>query len=557
MPGIRRRIWFSVCGTLMALMLAIGPLSMTGFTHAAAQGTADDAEILLAAASDMADELETVDAPRTLELEQAESDSITLNFLNPSDEPITDFYLTFRAEAPRDGIDDPFDVGVFYRDQGNGEPYLNLVLLSDGGDGPVWGVFNEDGTLETGDIDPDLFPTDEGSRYNVEIAVIGDEMAFAINGDPVALVDISSNSDAGRISLASGLFGNTQVDGDIVDISRISLYDLGDGDTGSTTGTTDNGTTGTSTGGDAAASEIYDFVVNYDPELWELRSITQTEQNYTSLGLDNVEVFDFVDGQTQVLMFAGESTNSVRECVNLDLQYFEEDSTRYDYVGIAEDDDGDPIQGRTQSGDGYYTVIYLDDNGPADAEYDTPEPITVYIECRPIVDGESLMLIEQYARDAVFNDAIDGRIELLAGIEVGGGGSTSSDTDEPIEDEDQPTEDDDQPIDDADLSDGTLIVIIDGDVEGEATIESSGSTRARVIVTVDGADEGALVVIQEGSCDDLAGESAYDVGEIDDQGESSGRVRITPEDLAGDYALTIVDADTEDYEEPLGCGDIG
>ncbi|MEZ4625634.1 MAG: hypothetical protein R2843_12765 [Thermomicrobiales bacterium] len=87
------------------------------------------------------------------------------------------------------------------------------------------------------------------------------------------------------------------------------------------------------------------------------------------------------------------------------------------------------------------------------------------------------MLIEQYARDAVFNDAIDGRIELLAGIEVGGGGSTSSDTDEPIEDEDQPTEDDDQPIDDADLSDGTLIVIIDGDVEGEATIESSGSAR--------------------------------------------------------------------------------
>ncbi|MEZ4625637.1 MAG: hypothetical protein R2843_12780 [Thermomicrobiales bacterium] len=54
-------------------------MSMTGFSQAAAQGTADrDAEILLAAASDMADELETVDAPRTLELEQAESDSITL-----------------------------------------------------------------------------------------------------------------------------------------------------------------------------------------------------------------------------------------------------------------------------------------------------------------------------------------------------------------------------------------------------------------------------------------------------------------------------------------------
>ncbi|MEZ4625636.1 MAG: hypothetical protein R2843_12775 [Thermomicrobiales bacterium] len=51
---------------------------------------------------------------------------------------------------------------------------------------------------------------------------------------------------------------------------RFRSTTLGDGDTGSTTGTTDNGTTGTSTGGDTAASEIYDFVVNYDPELWEL-----------------------------------------------------------------------------------------------------------------------------------------------------------------------------------------------------------------------------------------------------------------------------------------------
>ncbi|MEZ4625635.1 MAG: hypothetical protein R2843_12770 [Thermomicrobiales bacterium] len=78
------------------------------------------------------------------------------------------------------------------------------------------------------------------------------------------------------------------------------------------------------------------------------------------------------------------SDHLVRECVNLDLQYFERKIRHVTIiVGIAEDDDGDPIQGRTQSGDGYYTVIYLDDNGPADAEYDTPEPITVYIECRP------------------------------------------------------------------------------------------------------------------------------------------------------------------------------
>ena len=76
-------------------------------------------------------------------------------------------------------------------------------------------------------------------------------------------------------------------------------------------------------------------------------------------------------------------------------------------------------------------------------------------------------------------------------------------------------------------------------------------------VIVEGADEGALVVIQEGTCDDLAGAPAFLVGLIDDLGEASGRVRITPEELEGAYALTIVDADSEDYDNPLGCGDIG
>jgi hypothetical protein len=550
MTGTRKRSWLAWCTPVLALLLAFGSLGSLGTGVAAAQSSADEAEMLLAAASELADEREPVDSPRTLDLEQAESSSITVNFLNPADEPIADFYLSFRAEAPRDGDDEPFDIGVYFRDQGNDEPYLNLILLSSADNGPRWGIFNEEGNIESGDLDEDVFPIEEGSRYNVELAVIGDEAAFAINGEPIALIDISDNPVPGRISLASGLFGDTQIDGDIVEVSRISLVNIGDDD--ATTGEEEGEGSGEETGsGDAeiAESDLYGFTVAFDPDVWELREITQTGQDYNSLGLANVEILNFVDGTTQVLMFAGASEDTARQCVDRDIEYFDGISTRYDLVGVAEDEDGEPIEGRTESGDGYYTVVYLDDNGPADEQLDEPEAITVYIECRPIADGESMILIEHYARDAQYNDAIEGRIALLAGIDVSGSRSGSEEEDEPIEEE-EPTEEADEPVD------GIITVIIEGDVEGEATIDASGSTRSRIDVIVDGADEGALVVIQEGSCRRLAGEAAFEVDEIDDQGEASGRIRITPESLVGEYAITIIDADTEDFENPLGCGDI-
>jgi hypothetical protein len=573
----RKRIWYRLCGSLFALILALGPIGAFGGVVASAQGSADDAEDLLATATELIEDLEPLDAPRTLTLEQSESDTITVNFLNPEDEPLTDFYLSYRAEAPRDGDDEPFDITVYFRDQGNGEPYVNLVLVSSSGDrGQVYAVFNEEGLVVSDAIDEDIFPIEEGSRYNVELAVIGDEAAFAINGEPVALFDISDNPGAGRVAMASGIFGNTQIEGESVEISRIQLYDLGgsddaddvdedEQDTDEDETVVDEGEGDTdeddASSGDTetAESEIYGFTVDFDPNVWELRDITQTGQNYSTIGMDNVEIFDFVDGRTQVLFFAGESSDTPRECVDRDIEYFDETSSRYDFVGVAEDDEGDAIRGRTASGDGYYAVIYLDDNGPADNEFEDPEPITVYIECRPIVEGESMILIEHYARDAVYNDAIEARIDLLAGIEVSGGSSTNDDDEDVVEDDEEEVidEDEEDPVDDEDESvDGPIVVEITGDVEGEATIEPAGSTRSRVIVVVEGADEGALVVIQEGSCRRLAGEPAFEVDEIDDQGEASGRIRITPAELVGDYAITIIDPDTEDYEEPLGCGDI-
>lgn len=551
MHGTRKRIWFAWCAPFLALLLAFGPISPAGLNSVSAQDA--DAEELIAVAQGMVEDLEPVDAPRTLDLEQQEDSSITLNFLNPADAPIIDFHLTFRAVAPRDSNDHPFDFGIYFRDQGTDNPYLNLVFISDGDDNARWNLFNEEGRLAAGDIDPELFPAEEGSRYNVEIAVIGDELAFAIGGEAIALVDISSNPGGGRIALSSGIFTETQVDGDIVPVSRISLYDLGgeeavideedeEGGTG-----VDNGTSGDA---GVAESELYGFTVTFDPDVWELRDVTQTGQDYDSLGLSDVEIIDFVDGRTQVLMFAGQSTDTPQECVEHDIAYFDEVSTRYDFVGIAEDEDDEPISGRTSNGDGYYAVVLLDDNGPADAEFDEPAEITVYIECRPIVEGESMILIEHYARDAEYNDAIEGRIALLAGIDVSGGGSGAGNDDEEVIEDEEPI-DEEEPADD-----GTIVVSLTGDFEGEATIEASGSSRSRVTVVIEGGEPGLLVVLQEGTCRRPAGDPAYEIGELDEQGEVSARIRVTPDSLIGEYAVTVIDPDTEDYEEPLACGNI-
>jgi hypothetical protein len=569
-------------GLLVALMLALSPLF--GISGGASAQSADAGD-LLGEAQDLAADLDPFLEDFEASLEQEESDTILITFLNDPDEPIGDFYLTFTAEAPRDGDRDPFDFGIFFRDLG--DTFLNVIWASDLGDGPAWYFFEQNENVDTDTIDEDVFPVEEGSTYEVEMAVIGDAAAFAINGEPIGLLDISNNPDAGRIGLSSGIFSDNQIAGDAVEITDLTLFNLDEADGRSTddeeatddsTSTDDEETTDDeeaiddeetaddeeSTGDEESAgdteeavSETYGFTITYDPEAWELRTADATGDDYDSLGLSNVDVFDFVNGVSNVLIFAGESRDDPEECVQRDIEFFQ-NSERYEFISIAEDRNNDPLEGETSSGDGYYTVLWLDDRGPADDEFDEPAPLTVYLECRPIVEGESMALIEHYAFDEDYNGEIGARNELLDGIDMSTAGEpvVEEETPEPDDEETPEPQDEETPA----ANDDELVVTIEPgeeDIEGEAVLTPSGSSRTRIDVTLDGAPEGALVVLQEGSCDDLAGEPAFEVGEIDDNGEATGRVRATPDELDGNYALTIIDADSEDYEAPLACGDIG
>jgi hypothetical protein len=555
-------------GAIVAAFLAFTPLLGMGTVASAQSG--NDAESFLTDAQGLTDELTPIVDQDSFSITQS-TDTIAAQKLNT--DPIENFYLEFTVEAPRDGATDPFDFGLFFRDLG--DDYYGLAISSSaGGNGPAWGLVlgqkDADPTsADSGDLSAKDFPTDEGSTYDVVVAAIGDDAAFSVNGTAVAMLDISDQPDAGDIALASGFFSSSSVAGEDIPFSNVTLYDLNaaTGSTGSTEasptaesgngngnteGQTEGRPTATAEGGDETPdtgdetpdtgdetpdtgsvgyeSPDYGYTLSFD-DSWSIADQSEKDGN---------DYVNLTNGTSTVLIFGQAYTGTAKACVDSDIKFFQDTANGYTFDGTATDTDGNELTGELSTG-GYYAVLWVTDkNGDAQ---------TVYVECRPIVEGESMMLIEQYVADADYNDQIDARKTLLAGLAIAGGGGAGPD-------ETSTPEEDVTPTTNADELDVTLDAVDRSGVSGDAVLTPSGTTRTRVVATVDGAPEGALVVLQEGSCDSLSGNADFDAGEIDENGESSARVLATLDDLSGNYALTIIDPDTEDYETPLACGDI-
>ncbi|CAN5375042.1 hypothetical protein BH09CHL1_BH09CHL1_25260 [soil metagenome] len=588
--GTASRMRFRLAGAAVAALLMVSPiLSSQAF---AAQGSSDidpdAAQALLSEAQDLIEGVDPlVDDDRFVATQDAEL--IAGKFITGTSDTVGDFYLEFSVEAPEDVEDAPFDFGISFRYSEESDDEVvdyELIFASDDGtgDGPYWIFANSFDPELDDELNDDVFPVEAGATYDIALAVIGDEAAFSINGEPIAILDVSEISDPGRVYLGSGFDIDTTVDNRDVAFSSINLYGLDDVDstgeateeaTEDATEETDGGETESrgeeetpteeateETGGDADvyASPNYDYSLDLRGG-WELTDIDNNpgegmDLDGAGIDLTNGDYVILNNGVSSISIYGGESTLTAEECVNQDVAYFTESSSRYEFFSIAKAGDDEDLAGDTGDG-GYYTVIWVTDIGTEDQPNDPGKDTTIYIECRPIVDGKSIMLIEHYALDADYNDEIAAREELLSGLDMTGG----LPTDDPTEEADEtPTEEaDETPTEEA--SGGDLTVTMDSvgtsDVEGEAVVSSSGTSRSTIEVVATGAPEGALVIVQEGSCDDLSGVADFDAGSIDENGESSDRIRITPDELDGNYALTIVDAETEDYAEPLACGDIG
>lgn len=553
-------------GAIVAAFLVLMPL-MGMSTHVSAQGSGDP-EGLLSDAQALTDQLTPVVDQDSFTITQS-ADKIASHSLGS--DPIQDFYLEFTVEAPRDGATDPFDFGLFFRDASS--DYYGLAVSSDaGGNGPAWGLIlaqtgSDPKSVDSGDLSAKDFPTAAGSTYDVVVAAMGGDAAFSVNGTAVAQLDVSKLTDGGDISLASGFFSSSSVAGDKVAFSNVTLYDLNGAEGGNNGGNTQEAspTPESGNGGDNGGQTEGRPTATAESGNQGNQGGSSSDVGYTSpdygytLAFDNTWTIsdqsekdgnDYVNlsnGKSTVLIFGQAYTGTAQACVESDIKYFQDKSNGYTFDGVATDKSGSELSGDL-AGNGYYSVLWVTDkNGDAQ---------TIYVECRPIVDGKSMMLIEQYAADADYNSEIAARKALLAGLVIEGasngnsGGNASNET---------PTAE--ATTTSANTNTGneldvTLDQVKRSGVSGDAVLTPSGSTRTKVVVTADGAPEGALVVLQKGSCDSLSGTPDFEAGTIDANGESSARVKATVDDLSGNYALTIIDPDTEDYEAPLACGDI-
>lgn len=597
MVGTASRLRFRLAGALVAALLMVSPI--LSHQTAAAQGSSDidpdAAQELLDQAESLTSDLEPLVDDESLTVTQ-DATNVSGYYMPDRDTPVGDLYLEYTVDMPTNGDDEPFDFGLIFRLNEDTDDQFRLVFASDNaqGDGPSWEFTEGLDTVLSDAIDPDVFETTRGSTYDVVMAVIGDEAAFSLNGEPLAVLDLSTIDDPGLTLIGSGFYNATSVADRDIEFTDITLYNLDDADSSSTDEPTgeateeateeataeateeedNNGTNGETEGrdadetpteeateepteevteaeGDTYVSPTYGYSLEYD-DTWQPSDIDNnpgTDVDLTGDGIDISKADSILlnNGTSTVAVYGGESTATPEDCVQGDISFFQ-NTDAYDFFAVAKDTSGDDLEGETTDGDGYYAVIWVTNTSN---DVDT----TVYLECRPFDDG--MLLIEHYAADADYNDQIDAREALLAGLSLtGSGGGTTDVTPEG----DETPEADETPTEEAG-GNGDIEVVLDpvgtSDVDGEAVISASGTTRSTVDVVAPSAPEGSLVVVQEGSCDDLSGTADFDAGTIDENGESSDRIRITPDELDGNYALTIVDADTEDYAEPLACGDIG
>lgn len=592
------RARFRFLGALVAALLMFSPV--VSHFEASAQGSSDidpaAAKTFLANAKKAIRGLDPI-VDNESATETQEADSVSGTFYTDADAPVGDFYLEYSVEVPADGDTEPFDFGSVFHFIADQQQFRLSFASDDGkGGGPFWNFSKGSGSndnLLDDTIDADGFNTTPGESNDVVIAVIGNEAAFSLNGNPLAVLDLTDGPEPGRIVIATGFYDFTTVADRDINFSNISLYSLDDASTGGTGGSngtateeataeataeatedTGNGGTGGQTGGrgssneetptaeataestgagDTYVSPTYGFSLTYD-DTWAISDLgadtanpgTNAKVTLGTVTLEKADTLVLQNDASSISLYGGESTATPQECVEGDIAYFQ-NTDAYTFFSVAKDTNDKELTGELTNG-GYYAVLWVTNNN---SNTDT----TVYIECRPIVDGESLLLIEQYAADTDYNDQIAARTSLLEGLDISGNGgsSTNNGGDKTPAADETPTEDAGNT---GDLS-VTLDEVDNSGVSGDAVISASGTQRSTVDVSAPDAPEGALVVVQEGSCDNLSGTADFDAGALDASGESSDRIRITPDELDGNYALTIVDADTEDYAAPLACGNIG
>ena len=604
---------------LVALTLALGGLSGIGARPAAAQADGDqitqrEFDRLTRAAQKNSILFGPEDG--TLSLDDAGGESIA------ADVETENFYARAEFTNPSDEDETPWDYGFTFRSQSRND-FLALLLLGDGS----WGVVGptdvgEDGLIMSGSVD--TINGGAGDTNVIDLYADGDVGHVGFNGDYVATFELPVDG-AGDILIGSGLLNSDGQPNDETGYTGFIVWTLDEGAIGSGGDLSDDDLTATAEaededatadaededatataeaeGGDlsdddltaTADAEDEDATATAEAEDEDATATAEADQGgretpqsggdeptYTSPTFgytvsygapwelvtesseDDVDTLEIETGASNLQLFATASRATTAECLDTIIATLEDNPAVTD-VAVAQDTDDRDL--RSDSDELSWVVIFAttEDSG------DTAE-VTVYYECRVIVEGESLLTITHSALSDDYNDEIENRTDVLDTIELVGGSSTGQDgelsdddltataTAEAEETATAKAQRNETPTEEATaestVPEGSVAILLEAvgasNVTGLGLIEPSEG-GSKVTLLAFGAS--GFVTIHTGSCRNPDETPAFEVGQLDTSGAVEAEVDASVEELTnGDYVMILSDDGTTDAI--LACGDL-
>ncbi|MEA2596233.1 MAG: eukaryotic-like serine/threonine-protein kinase [Thermomicrobiales bacterium] len=131
---------------------------------------------------------------------------------------LRDCYVHVRIRVPEQGDDQPWDVGLTFRDLGFNDQW-RLVIVSDGS----WYMFFGLDTLRAAGELAD-FEAERGMVIDLELAVFGSRAAFAVDGSVVAAVDLTGGTEFGNVLVGSPFFSGDKAPFSVVQYDDFAVW---------------------------------------------------------------------------------------------------------------------------------------------------------------------------------------------------------------------------------------------------------------------------------------------------------------------------------------------
>jgi len=383
---------------------------------------------------------------------------------------------------------------------------------------------------------------------SLDLIAIGDNGYLGVNGSYVATLDLSANRETGQVAAAAPFFSDSSIPGGVTAYDDFIIWSF------------DEGTASPVAGGTAAPAVTSTPAPQATPET-TVEASPAAETSYTSPTYGYTLVWD--EGWQEVTHSSQDGYDLLRigsdsalvdlagfpwqgtadDCIDSLVNYYR-GQTGYSDVKIAVDDAGKERRGNDGSTAWAIIAVTLTSQGQTDDYAD-------YVECRPIVPGESMLSVEYLTFAGDVDAQGQQRDQLLAGLTLPGEGAEIG---SPVASP--------EPASTPGFALGPIGLTLEeqngSGVSGLATLtETNDGGQTVVKVLVVGAPPGTVGLIQTGTCADLGPTPAFLLTPFDANGASETTISTTLRDLRVlDEDAIAIYASVDDLSRPIACGEI-